>query len=205
MEIAPDTLTPREIHKLLIGGIVPRPIAWISTIGANGTTNLAPFSFFNGVSSNPPLLSVSFSYNPDSADHKKDTLRNIEATGEFVVNVVHEPDEKIMHDTSGAFEPSESEIERFGLTTGPSVTVRPPRVMESPIQFECSLEQSLPLGEGPGSATLVLGRIRHIHVDDALIDGGNHINAAALKPIGRLAGNAYCYVHEVFDLGPRPR
>lgn len=205
MEITPDTLTPREMHKLLIGSIVPRPIAWISTISTSGATNLAPYSFFNGVSSSPPLLSVCFSYNPDRSDHKKDTLRNIEATGEFVVNIVREPNEQVMHATSGAFDQSESEIERFKLTTGPSATIRPPRVLDSPIQFECTLERSIALGDGPGSSTLILGRIRHMHIDDTLIDEGNHIDAATLKPIGRLAGDTYCYVHEIFDLGPRPQ
>ncbi|TVQ40337.1 MAG: flavin reductase family protein [Spirochaetaceae bacterium] len=205
MEIKPSDLSPKEMHKLIIGCVVPRPIAWICTVNAEGQTNLAPFSFFNGVCARPATLSVSFSYNPGRPDHKKDTLRNIEANREFVVNVAAEPQQQTMHATSGDFDVDVSEIERFGLTCVPSVCVQPPRILESPIQFECSLRQAIPIGEGPGSATLVLGTIEQIHVHDRLIDNALHIDAEALKPIGRLAGDTYCYVHDIFDLGPRPR
>ncbi|TVR33415.1 MAG: flavin reductase family protein [Spirochaetaceae bacterium] len=205
MEISPAALEPRQMHKLIIGSVVPRPIAWVSTISTEGRTNLAPFSFFNGVCASPPTLSLSFSYNPERPDHKKDSLRNIEATGEFVINVAAEPQQETMHATSGDFDIQISEIERLGLTTAPSVRVTPPRIFESPIQFECRLLQMIPVGQGPASATLVLGTVQHIHVDDHLIDNDYHIDIRALKPIGRLAGNSYCYVHEIFDLGPRPR
>lgn len=205
MQIMPSQLSPQEMHKLIIGCVVPRPIAWISTVDGSGRTNLAPFSFFNGVCASPPTLSVSFSYNPNRPDHKKDSLRNIEEIGEFVVNVVNEPRESVMHATSGDFAVDVSEIERFGLTTAASVEVRPPRIVESPIQFECTLANSIPVGQGPGSATLVLGRVVRIHVADDLIDDGYHVDLQALKAVGRLAGNTYCYVHEIFDLGPRPQ
>lgn len=204
MTINPRDHGPRDIHKLIIGCIVPRPIAWISTLDSDGATNLAPFSFFNGVASNPPTISVSFSYNPDREDHRKDTLRNILATGEFVVNTVGEPHEKKMHASSGDYPLGSSEVDALGLTTVQSRTIAPPRLAESSVAFECVLDRTVEVGEGPGSATLVLGRVLSIEVADALTDDKLHVDVAAMKPIGRLAGNGYCYVRELFDLGPRP-
>ncbi len=204
MTINPRDQGPREMHKLIIGCVVPRPIAWISTLDSEGATNLAPFSFFNGVASNPPTVSVSFSYNPDREDHRKDTLRNILATGEFVVNTVGEPQEKNMHASSGDYPLGRSEIDALGLTTVPSKTIAPPRIGESSVAFECVLDRTIQIGAGPGSATLVLGRVLSIEVEDTVIGESLHVDVGALKPIGRLAGNGYCYVRELFDLGPRP-
>ena len=205
MTLDPKDHGPREMHKLIIGCVVPRPIAWVSTIDTLGATNLAPFSFFNGVASNPPTISVSFSYNPNREDHRKDTLRNILATAEFVVNTVGEPHEEKMHASSGDYPLGSSEIDALGLTTVPSKTVAPPRLAESSVAFECALDRTVEVGTGPGSAVLVLGRVLSIEVEAALIDEGLHVDVGALKPIGRLAGNGYCYVRELFELGPRPR
>lgn len=204
MTIRPEDYGPREIHKLIIGCVVPRPIAWISTVDPEGATNVAPFSFFNGVASNPPTVSVSFSYNPNRGDHRKDTLRNILSTGEFVINTVGEPYEEQMHSSSGDYPLGRSEIDALGLTTVASRLVAPPRLGESGVAFECRLDRTIPIGSGPGSATLVLGRVLGIEVADGLVDDQLHMDVGALKPIGRLAGNGYCYVRELFDLGPRP-
>jgi len=204
MTINPRDHGPREVHKLIIGCIVPRPIAWISTLDPQGATNLAPFSFFNGVASNPPTVSVSFSYNPDREDHRKDTLRNILATGEFVINTVGEPHEEKMHASSGDYPLGSSEIEALGLTAVSSKTVAPPRLAESSVAFECVLDRTIEIGDGPGSASLVLGRVVSMEVADALTNDKLYVDVAAMKPIGRLAGNGYCYVRELFDLGPRP-
>ena len=204
MTIRPENYGPKELHKLIIGCVVPRPIAWISTVDPQGATNLAPFSFFNGVASNPPTVSVSFSFNPHREDNRKDTLRNILATGEFVINSVGEPFETQMHASSGDYPLGASEIEALTLTTVPSRTVAPGRLGESGVAFECRLDRTIPIGSGPGSATLVLGRVLCIEVVDGLVNEQLHMDLGALKPIGRLAGNGYCYVRELFDLGPRP-
>ncbi len=203
MTVNPADHPPKDIHKLLIGCIVPRPIAWISTVNTDGVTNLAPFSFFNGVASNPLTVSISFSYNPERDDHRKDTLRNILATGEFVVNVVGEPEERRMHDSAAAYPLGASEIDALGLSAVSSRTVAPPRLGESKIAFECTLDRIIAVGKGPGSAELVLGCVQSVELEDSVVDDALHVEATALKPIGRLAGNGYCYVREFFDLGPR--
>lgn len=202
--LSPGDLSPKEVYKLIIGCVVPRPIAWISSVDVDGQLNLAPFSYFNGVSSRPAVLSVSFSYNPDSEDHQKDTLRNILATEEFVVNVVSEPHEQAMHASSAPYPPDQDEMSALGLNAVPSRTVKPPSLAESPIRLECRLYDSHQIGEGPGSATLVLGEVVNISVREELINDRLHIDHQALRVVGRLAGNRYTYVHEIFDLGRRP-
>ncbi|TVR61227.1 MAG: flavin reductase family protein [Spirochaetaceae bacterium] len=204
MEIQIDKLSPGDAHKLLIGCIVPRPIAWITTLNPDGSVNVAPFSFFNGVCSSPPTISVSMSHGPGRRDGKKDTLLNIEREKEFVVNVVAEPHEEIMNESSCDFPEGMSECLELGLSTFPSRTIRTPRLAESRIRFECRLFKTVPVGDGPGSAVLVLGTIVHAAVDNALIDDGLHIDVESLRPIGRLAGTSYCYVRDSFSL-PRPR
>ncbi len=204
MQIDPASLSPKEMHKIMIGSVIPRPIAWITSTNPGGTTNLAPFSFFNGVCAKPATISISFSYNPDREDHKKDTLRNIERTGDFVINVVSEPHQQVMHNSSANVPMDKSEIEALGLETLPSSVVKPPRLAVARIQMECTLHQLIPVGDGPGSATLMLGRVHLIHVDDRLIDDANHIDQQGVQAIGRMAGSSYCFVREIFDLGVRP-
>ncbi|TVR01352.1 MAG: flavin reductase family protein [Spirochaetaceae bacterium] len=204
MQIDPTGLSPKEMHKIMIGSVIPRPIAWITSTNPSGTTNCAPFSFFNGVCAKPATISVSFSFNPDREDHKKDTLRNIERTGDFVINVVSEPHQQVMHNSSANVPLDESEIEALGLETLPSSVVKPPRLVVSPIHMECTLHQLIPVGDGPGSATLMLGRVHLIHIDDRLIDNANHIDQQGVQAIGRMAGSSYCFVREIFDLGVRP-
>ncbi len=203
LEIQIDTLSPADAHKMLIGCIVPRPIAWITTLNPDGSVNVAPFSFFNGVCSSPPTISVSMSYGPGRRDGKKDTLLNIEREGEFVVNVVAEPHEGVMNESSCDFPEGMSECVELGLGTVASSALRTPRLAESPISFECRLFKTVPVGDGPGSAVLVLGTIVRAHVRDELIDDGLHIDVESLRPIGRLAGTSYCYVRDSFSL-PRP-
>lgn len=199
MHIDPQTLDQQELYKLLIGCVVPRPIAWVATVDPDGMRNLAPFSFFNAIGSNPPAVSVSINYTAAN-DQRKDTLRNIEATGEFVVNIVTEELAQAMNITATDFPPDIDEFVAAGLTPAPSVTVRPPRVAESPVNFECRLLTMVPIGSGPGSATLVVGTIAHIHVRDDLIDHRYRVNLRALRPIARLAGADYAYVRETFAM-----
>lgn len=202
MEADPASLPWRSVYKLMIGSIVPRPIGWISTVDPAGVANLAPFSFFNAVASQPPT--VAFSPAIRSTDGgAKDTLRNLRSTGEFVVNIVTESLAEAMNLTSTEFPPEVDEFRSAGLTAAPSVSVSPPRVSESPIHFECRVEQIVEIGAGPGGGSLVIGRIVHLHVDPAVLTGDDKIDLRALRPIGRLAGAAYCRVSDVFEM-PRP-
>lgn len=200
MEIDPTSLDQREVYKLLIGCVVPRPIAWVATVDQEGRRNLAPFSFFNGIGSNPLALSVSINYAAARPSGRKDTLSNILATGEFVVNLVTEATAAAMNETATDYPEGFDEFALAGLTAVPSRTVRPPRVGESPVSFECELHTAVPVGEGPGSSTLVIGVVRHLAISDAVIDERNHIDLHSLKPVARLAGSSYAYVRETFEL-----
>jgi len=198
-QLDPQALGERETYKLLIGCVVPRPIAWVSTIDLAGVRNLAPFSFFNGIGSNPPALSISINY-IDSRDQRKDTLRNIIDTGEFVVNIVDEDLAQAMNATAANYPAGVDEFEIAGIQAAPSITVRPPRVASAPVSLECRLFTFVPVGQGPGSATVVIGAIQMIYVRSDIIDERRHIDITKLRPIARLAGAGYAYVHDTFDM-----
>lgn len=200
MEIDPATLDQREVYKLLIGCVVPRPIAWVSTVDLAGRRNLAPFSFFNGVGSSPLALAVAINHAAGRAEGRKDTLRNILATGEFVVNLVTEATAAAMNETATDYPEEFDEFAEAGLTPAPSRSVRPPRVGESPVSFECALHTAVPVGSGPGSSTLVVGVVRHLAISDEVIDERLHIDVHRLRPVARLAGSSYAYVRETFEL-----
>ena len=210
MEIDPGKLAPRDRYKLLIGGIVPRPIALVSTVSAAGVTNLAPFSFFTGVGSDPPALAFCPANGPGGSE--KDSLRNAKPVaeggqGEFVVCVV--PAALVQRAALAAepLPPDESEYDLTGLTPVPSAVVAPPRVAESPIAYECRTLQVIRTNPGvPAGGNLVLGEIVRVHVDDRLIDERWHIDPAGLDAVGRMGGFTYCHTRERFDLRPgRPR
>lgn len=187
-----------EIYKLMIGSIVPRPIAIVSTQSASGRGNLAPFSFFNGVSSDPPCLMISISRKSDG--QKKDTWRNIEETGQFVVNTASNWLAEVVAHCGAEYPHGVNEAEIVGLTSLPSHMVKPPRIKESPVHFECELHKSLPIGDGgPGSTTLFIGRIVLVHVYDAAYANGK-ILWQKLRPIARLGGFSYTEVTSSFDL-----
>lgn len=203
MEIDPLTLPRQSLYKILIGSVVPRPIGWISTVNADGQPNLAPFSFFNVVCPRPPtLLFCPMIRGTDG--NTKDTLNNIKATGEFVVNIVSEDLAPAMIATSVEIAAEVNEFELTGLEAAPSVLVRPPRVAESLIHFECKLSQIVEIGNQPGGGSVVLGEIVHLHVDDRVLIGEDKINLAVLRPIGRLAGSAYARVTDIFEV-ERPK
>lgn len=203
MELDPTTLSHQSIYKILTGSILPRPIGWISSIDLDGRPNLAPFSFFNVVCSNPPtLLFCPMIRGVDSSP--KDTLNNVRQTGEFVVNIVTEDLLNAMNDTSIEAPSEFNEFEFAGLTLSPSVTVRPPRVLESPIHFECKVNQILDINNAPGGGSIVIGTITHIHAEERVMLGTDKINLTALQPIGRLMGAAYCRVEQVVELD-RPK
>jgi flavin reductase (DIM6/NTAB) family NADH-FMN oxidoreductase RutF len=199
MDMNPAEVPHREVYKLMIGAILPRPIAWVSTVNRDGQPNLAPFSFFNAVCSLPPTIVFCPSVR-DTDNNFKDTLSNIRATGEFVVNCVSEPLVEAMNMTAAELPASVNEFERAGLTAGPGRVVRVPHVAESPIHFECKLNQIVTISDEPGGGSLVIGTIVHIHVDDSVYRAGNHIDIQAYQPVGRLAGIGYCRVTDMFDL-----
>ncbi|MCA1753370.1 MAG: flavin reductase family protein [Spirochaeta sp.] len=203
MELKLEHASTADVYKLFIGCIVPRPIAWITSQSPEGVVNLAPFSFFNGVASNPPTISVSFAYNTQNQDGRKDTLANIQQTGEFVVNAATEPNEVFVNDSAVNYPRERGEPHELGIETRPSCLVVPPRLALTPVALECRLEREIPVGEGPGSATLVLARVVHAFVRDDLVNERMHVDVKNLAPIGRLAGHDYCYVHDIFTLRRR--
>ncbi|MGH7707278.1 MAG: flavin reductase family protein, partial [Vulcanimicrobiaceae bacterium] len=188
MEYQPDSMDWGDAYRLLIGGVQPRPIAWVSTLDPNGIANLAPFSFFMGVCPRPFTLAFAPMRRGDAEPTDcKDTLRNLEATRECVVNVVPEALAVQMNATSGEYAADVDEFAIAGLTAAPSASVKPPRVAESPINFECTVTQIVTLSEEAGGASLVILRAQHIHVADAVLDG-HRIALDRIRPIGRLAG-----------------
>lgn len=195
MIIDPDTLDPKSCYKLLIGSIVPRPIAWTSTVSTDGVPNLAPFSFFTVASRNPPMLCISVGPRTDDAPGSKDTVANIEMTGEFVINIVSVPLSNAMHESSGSHPPEADEFEKAGLTAAPCEVVKAPRVGEAGVSMECVLDRVLALG----SDHLVIGRMVRFHVQDNLYTENGRIDVARLQPLGRLAGD-YTKVETIFTL-----
>jgi flavin reductase (DIM6/NTAB) family NADH-FMN oxidoreductase RutF len=196
MRIDPQTAPQQSIYKLLIGCVVPRPIAWVSSLSGGGIPNLAPFSFFMAVCNDPPTLA--FSSGRRLGD-KKDTVRNIEHTRDFVVNLVDDALAEQMNLTSGEYPPEVDEFALTGLTAAPSVKVKSPRVAEAPINLECRLVQILPVGHGPHS--LVLGEIVQFHIRDDLYNPTTgRIDMYKLHPVGRLAGELYTHVHDIFEM-----
>ena len=186
-----------NFSSVLTGVIVPRPIAFVSTISPDGVVNLAPFSFYNVVSSSPPTVVVASSRN---ADWKaKDTLANIEATGEFVVNVVVDDIAEAMNRTAAEYPSNVNEFEIAELTPTPSDLVKSPRVAESPVNIECRLKQVVPIGSGANESGLIIGEIVLMHVRDDIING-HRIDHLKLSPTGRLAGSMYCHTLDVFEM-----
>jgi flavin reductase (DIM6/NTAB) family NADH-FMN oxidoreductase RutF len=181
-EIDPADLPPREVAFLLTAVVVPRPIAWVSSLAADGGRNLAPHSYFNVISSAPPIVHF-------TSTGEKDTLRNVRATGEFVVNVVSRPLLEAMNRTAADLPPGEDEFSWSGLEAAPSTRVAPPRVARSPVALECRLRAVLAMGNG----NMVFGDVVHVHVDDAVWHDGR-VDPGILEPVGRLGGAGYTAV-----------
>jgi flavin reductase (DIM6/NTAB) family NADH-FMN oxidoreductase RutF len=194
LEFDPALVQRRQIYRLLVGSVVPRPIGWASTLSKTGVINLAPFSFFTVVCVVPPMISLTIARNPDGSE--KHTLRNVRETGEFCFNVVTLPVWKQMVDSANAFPAEDSELAETGLTPLPSVMVKPPRVREVPIHFECKLHQVIELG--PHRHPLVIGEVVYMHVDPACMTDG-YIDMRKLDPIGRLNGFFYASLGEIFE------
>jgi flavin reductase (DIM6/NTAB) family NADH-FMN oxidoreductase RutF len=191
-------MIPRNRYKLMVSTITPRPIAWVVSQDTQGVLNAAPFSFFNAFAGDPPIIGIGISHR--SSGQEKDTRANIAETGQFVVNLVSEETAQAMNVTSIDFDPQINEIEEAGLTTLPSVRVKPPRIAESPVNMECVLHQIVELGP---TSSLILGKILAMHVrDDVIIDAESaYIDTPKLKLIARMHGTGwYARGPELFEM-----
>ena len=198
MQFITQDTDPSVLYKLLTGTIIPRPIGWISTIDEQGVNNLAPFSYFNMVSSDPPC--VVFSTRRDN-NQNKDTLNNVLSNGQFVVNLVTFDVVEPMNATSEAFAPDVDEFSATNLTPIDAVFVKPKRVKESPIHLECEMMHHYFMdNETGGGACLIVGRVEIIHIDDAILMENNRINLDVYKPVARLAGSNYAKLGEIFSI-----
>jgi flavin reductase (DIM6/NTAB) family NADH-FMN oxidoreductase RutF len=187
MDLDPKTSDARSVYRLLQACVVPRPIAWVTSLCGDGATNLAPFSFFMAHCSDPPIISISVG---PREGREKDTRRNIEENGEFVVNVVTEEVLEAVLVSAQDYDRGVSEIEQAGLTRLPSLKVKPPRIAESPIQMECRLHQAVLFGNDEPGWAVLFGEILHFHVADELWDG-DYVSPD-FAPIGRFYGSMYC-------------
>lgn len=193
-KILPSGLETRDSYRLLASVIAPRPIAFVSTVNKNGVPNAAPFCFFMGVTPSPPTIALSILRR---GDQKKDTIRNIESTRDFVINLVDENLAQAMNMASGSYPADMSEFDVTGLTSVPSEIVKSPRIAESPVHLECKLHSILELGDVP--AHIVIGEIVCFHVKEELFDQGV-VDVRKLKPIGRLAESLYARTGDLFEM-----
>jgi|SRR5690625_156952 len=197
----PENNTERENYKLLIGSVVPRPIAFVTTVAEDGTVNGAPFSYFNVISSNPPLLSVSIQRKNGIV---KDTARNILENKEYVIHIVDDNNVNEINTTAASLPPNESEIQKANLTLVESEQVSVPGIRESKVRFECILKYSLELDENNSvGSDLLIGKVVRFHIDKEIYQDGK-INPHLLGPISRLAGSDYAKIGEVFSI-ERPK
>lgn len=198
MRVDFQTLSAPEAYQWMIGTIMPRPIAWVSTISPEGATNLAPFSFFQGVCANPPTLM--FVPVNNRGGQKKDTVRNVELVPEFVVNLVPHGLAETMNRTSALLPYGDSEFQAFGIETTPAELVRPPRVAAAPVAFECAVHQIVRIGEGPLAANVIFGRILLAHIDDRVVGDDGRPDPARLDFVGRMDGERYTTTRDTFLL-----
>lgn len=197
--IDPALHSERDIYKLMIGSVVPRPIAWVTTLSESGVLNAAPFSYFSIVSSNPPLLSVSVQRKGGAM---KDTARNAINRGELVIHIVDEDNVAQANETAASLPPEESEAELAGLTAVPSEAIAVPGLAEAKIRMECVIDQVVPLrrpGETEQTGDLLLARVVMFHVADSVYQNGR-IDAGKLQPVSRMAGHDYAALGRLFTI-----
>ena len=197
MKIDPVGMARQDFYHMLLAGLNPRPIAWVSTVGEDGVYNLAPFSFFSAVSAKPAVVCLSVASKRDG--QKKDTLRNIESGMDFVINTVNEDLAEAMNKTSTEYPPEVDEFKEVGLTPVESDLVKSPRVAESPLNIECQVNQILQFGESPEFSHLIVGDVRRLHVKDKFFIDGK-IDGSKLNNIGRLWGKYYCRLTDLFEM-----
>lgn len=185
MTVDPLTIPTADLHQFILGSVAPRPIAFASTVSEEGIPNLAPYSFFNAFSSNPPIVVFSSNRRVEG-NTTKDTLHNIRETGEVVINVVNYGIVRQMAIASVDYPPEVSEFGKAGLTPVPSEKVRPPRVKESPVSMECKVQEIIPLGDQGGAGHLIICHVLLMHVDDAVLDERNRIVPDKIDLVGRM-------------------
>ena len=198
MQIDPSTAAVPDVYHYLVGLVTPRPIAWVTTLSPGGVVNLAPFSFFNAFGANPPVVAFSPSLRRDAT--KKDTLLNLETLGEFVVHTATASLADKVNLSSKEVPHDESEVTLTGLTTVPSVKVKPPRIAEAAAAMECVVRQIVPCGTGPIAANIVIGEVVMIHVADEVLDGAGGIDPRKMKTVARLGGAFWCHTSDLFEL-----
>jgi flavin reductase (DIM6/NTAB) family NADH-FMN oxidoreductase RutF len=192
----PSDLDPTDRYKLMTGLVVPRPIGWIGTADDDGRPNLAPYSFFQCVAANPPVVLFSAGV---TNGHEKDSLLNARTTGEFTCNLVDMATAEAMNQSAAELGRGESEFDFAGLTPEPSTVIKAPRVAEAKASFECRMTQTIELGQAPTQNVVVFGEVVVIHADDGILDG-TRIDFEALDAVGRLAGNGYATTRDRFEL-----
>lgn len=197
MEFDFTTLPPKDRYRLLIGSVVPRPIALVTTRDEHGVPNAAPFSFFNCFSDDPPIVALGMELRAEG--RLKDTVRIIRATREFVVNLVSEAIAERMNICAVDFPEGLNELAEADLTAVSSSAVKPPRIKESPVNMECKLIEELRFGDG-GKRSIVLGEVLRFHVHDEVLTPRGHIDLTQMKPVGRLAGSGYIRLSDRFDM-----
>ena len=198
MQFDPNSISQSAIYKLLTGTIIPRPIGWISSISASGINNLAPFSFFNAVGEDPPHVMFS---TVRTGNKNKDTLNNVLETGQFVVNLFNEDVVEKMNTTAEILDSNIDEFAYAGLTPMPCSKVKPMRVLESKVSFECELVHHYSLeNHTNGGATIIIGKVVMFHVDDEIVDENHRINLEKYNPVARLAGSNYATLGKIFSI-----
>ena len=197
MVIDLSALEARHAHDILTGCMIPRPIAWVSTVNADGKANLAPFSFFTGVSWSPPVVAFSAVNRADGS--MKDTVVNIRQTKEFVIHIVSADLLKTMEETAKPIPYGEDAACVHGIHLLPSQAVKPYRIQEAKVALECKLEQIVTVSEGANAGNLILGRVQLLHVKDDLLLDGREVDWHGLDALGRLSGNRYCTVRSVIE------
>jgi len=202
LSLDPAEYQTREIYKIMTGIIVPRPVALVSTMSREGVANLAPFSFFSGVGAVPPTVLFCPALRPSDSTElgdRKDTLRNVEETREFVINVVSEAIATAANNSASEVPPEVDEFVLSGLTPIPSLVVRPPRVAESPAQMECKLLQVIYTGHAPRSGVIVLGEVVRFHVRAELVEDFR-VDPTGLDAVGRMAGNTWVRTQDRIEI-----
>ncbi len=202
MIIDASTADVVSVYQALVGVVTPRPIAWVTSLDREGNVNLAPFSFFNAFGAHPPVVVFSPVSRRDASP--KDTLRNVEATREFVLNAAVESLAEPMNLSSSTLPYGQSEVPLTGLTLQPSTKVRPPRIAEAPVHLECKVLQILPVGNGPLSANLVIGEVVALHISESVLDDKGQVDPRKLRTIGRLGGDYYCRSTDLFEMKRPP-
>ena len=199
IEVDPNDLDVQSLFNVMTGAIVPRPIGWISTVDRNGVRNLAPYSMFTAVCAKPPTVVFRPSYQ-EPRFQEKDTYRNIAASGEFVINFVNEETVQAMDATAAEVGPNVDEFSLAGVTPVPSVCVKPPRVAESPISFECKLHEIVTIGLTDGGGHIVIGTVVYMHFERGVYSEDNHIHFDRYKPVGGLVGHSYAHIDDLFGV-----